>query len=113
MRFHGSRVAKVDSGVKHPPEGENSLFERVSAIAEERQLSDSSGDLRFPVERGFDLRKAVFKSQCLQAKGKRGPDLLEASGDLPLAYKPIRLQGGALLREAVSPIGSGGWITFE
>ena len=50
-------------------------------------------DLGFFVERGLDFRKRVFQIPVLVHKGKRGADLFEARGVLPLAQEPIGLQG--------------------
>ena len=57
-------------------------------------------DLGLLVERRLDLRKRVFQVPVLVGKGKRGPDLFEARGVLPLAQEPIGLQGG---RERKTP----------
>jgi hypothetical protein len=57
-------------------------------------------DLWFLVERGLDLRKRVLQIPVLVGKGKRGTDLLEACGVLPLAQEPVGLQGS---RERKTP----------
>ena len=50
-------------------------------------------DLRLLMERGLDLGERVFQVPMLVGKGKRGADLLEARGVLPLAQEPIGFQG--------------------
>ena len=51
-------------------------------------------DLGLLLERRFDLGKGVFQIPVLVGKGKRGPNLLEARGVLPLSQESIGLQGG-------------------
>ena len=51
-------------------------------------------DLGLLVERGLDLRKRILQVPVLVGKGKRGPDLFEARGVLPVSQEPIGLQGG-------------------
>ena len=46
------------------------------------------------MERGLDFRERILEVPMLVFKGKRGTDLLEACGVLPLAQEPIGIQGG-------------------
>ena len=51
-------------------------------------------DLGLLLEWGLDFRKRIFEVPMLVGEGKRGEDLFEARGVLPLAQEPIGLQGG-------------------
>ena len=57
-------------------------------------------NLRLLMERGLDFRERILEVPMLVGKGKRGTDLLEACGVLPLAQEPIGIQGG---RERKTP----------
>ena len=57
-------------------------------------------DLGLLVERGFDLGKRILEVPVFVGEGKRGPDLFEARGVLPVAQEPIGLQG---LRQRKTP----------
>ena len=46
------------------------------------------------MERGLDFRERILEVPMLVGKGKRGTDLFEACGVLPLAQEPIGIQGG-------------------
>ena len=50
-------------------------------------------DLGLLLEGRLDLGKRVFQVPVLVGKGKRGADLFEARGILPVSQEPIGLQG--------------------
>jgi hypothetical protein len=88
-----ARVEREGRAVALLPDFE--IVEEPTNVGEEQVA-----DLGLLVDRGFDLGKGVFQIPVLVGKGKRGTDLLEAGGVLPISQEPIGLQG---LRERKTP----------